>query len=340
MFQQGSFEQQGMLKLGISISTLSKIADLLKDKRSPMWALYQARKLSSERITAAEKIFGKNLLFSLTVDVEHDFGIPESAGSFMTVEKGISNLMKLLDEKNMDATFFVMKTVSDKVPNHLKRMGSRHEVGLHGYAHECWGEPKWWLRHDRPLTTEQKREYLAESLDAVEKATSHTPKSFRAPYLVIDMESLRLLDEFGFEVDSSSPSYYGIPPKPYRPNGLSLLEIPVSADPRPWPELVSIPHFRFDYLNTKLLARRGVGWCTNFAANIVSYQAERGIKPHVVMLTHQWEFLGVKNVPGKSFEYARGENVVLLEGFLAKLSEMFKTRFVTMQELAKRVAPA
>jgi peptidoglycan/xylan/chitin deacetylase (PgdA/CDA1 family) len=305
-----------------------------------MWALYQARKLSSERITATEKSFGKTLLFSLTVDVEHDFGIPESIGSFKTVEKGVTDLMKLLDGKNIDATFFVLKTVCDNFPDHVKRMGSHHEVGLHGYAHECWGEPKWWLKNDHPLTTKQRQNYLAESLDAVEKATSNKPKSFRAPYLVIDLKSLRLLDELGFEVDSSAPSYYGTPPKPYHPNGLTLLEIPVSADPRPWPELVAIPHFRFDYLNTKLLARRGVGWCTNFVANIVSYQEERGIKPHVVMLTHQWEFLGVGSVPNKTFEYAREENMVLLEEFLAKLSEMFKMRFVTMQELAKRVAPA
>lgn len=304
-----------------------------------MWALHQARRLSSERITTAEKSFGKNLLFSLTVDVEHDFGIPERSSSFTTVKEGVSNLVTLFGKQNMNATFFVLKTVCDKAPSHVKRMGSRHEVGLHGYAHECWGESKWWLKQ-RPLSMEQKRRYLTESIDAVEKAASNTPKSFRAPYLVIDVESLRLLDELGFLVDSSAPSYYGIPPKPHHPNGLSLLEIPVSADPRPWPELAPIPHFRFDYLNTKLLARRGTDWCVNFVRNIVSYQIERDIKPHVVMLTHQWEFLGVKKVPSKSFEYARGKNIGLLGEFLTKIREMFKTKFVTMQELAKRVAPA
>jgi peptidoglycan/xylan/chitin deacetylase (PgdA/CDA1 family) len=327
-----------MLKLGISISMLSKIADLLKDRRSPIWAPHQARKLSSERITTAEKSFGKNLLFSLTVDIENDFGIPENP-SFTTLERGVSNLMTFFNKQNIDATFFVMKTVCDKIPNQVKKMGSHHEVGVHGYAHECWGKQKWWLRQ-RPLKIEQKRRYLAESVDVVEKTVSRTPKSFRAPYLVIDMESLGLLDELGFLVDSSAPSYYGISPKPYYPSGLSLLEVPVSADPRPWPELVPIPHFRFDYLNMKLLAMRGADWCANFVRDIVSYQTERGIKPHVVMLAHQWEFFGVKNVPGKSFEYAKGKNIDLLEEFITKIREMFKTRFVAMQELAKQVAPA
>lgn len=320
------------------ISRLSKITDLLKDRRGPIWALYQARRLSSEKITAAEKSFGKNLLFSLTVDVEHDFGIPEKSDNFTTVEIGVSNLMKLFDEQNVDATFFVLKTVCDKVPSCVMEIGSSHEVGLHGYAHECWGKQKWWLKQ-HPLKIEQKRRYLIESVDAIEKTASSMPKSFRAPYLVIDTESLTLLDEFGFTVDSSAPSYYGTPPVPYYPNGLSLLEIPVSANPYPWPELMPIPHFRFDYLNTKLLVRRGVDWCTNFVANIVSYQAKRGITPHVVMLTHQWEFLTVKNVPDKTFEYAKGKNIDLLREFLVKISEVFKTRFVTMQELAKRVTP-
>ncbi|MFB0500169.1 MAG: hypothetical protein ACETWO_02685, partial [Candidatus Hadarchaeaceae archaeon] len=139
---------------------------------------------------------------------------------------------------------------------------------------------------------------------------------------------------------SSAPSYYGVPPKPYHPDGLSLLEVPVSADPRPWPELLPFPHFRFDYLNTKLLVRRGADWCANFVGDIVSYQIERGVKPHVVMLTHQWEFLEIKNIPDKSFEYAKGDNIGLLKEFLTKICQMFKTRFVTMQELAKRVAPA
>lgn len=325
-----------MLKLGISISKLSKIADLIRDRRGPMWALHQARKFSSEEITAPEENF-KNLLFSLTIDVESDFGIAENPG-FTTLERGVSNLMTFFDRQNIDATFFVMKTVCDKIPNQVKKMASRHEVGVHGYAHECWGKPKWWLKQ-RPLKIEQKRRYLIESVDVLEKSISREPKSFRAPYLVIDMESLRLLDELGFVADSSAPSYYGIPPKPYHPNGLSLLEVPVSADPRPWPELAPIPHFRFDYLNTKLLVKRGADWCANFVANIVSYQIERGINPHVVMLTHQWEFLGANNFPSKSFRYVSSENLALLEDFLKKLGKMFKMKFLTMQELAKRVQP-
>jgi peptidoglycan/xylan/chitin deacetylase (PgdA/CDA1 family) len=315
---------------------LSKIMDLLKDRRGPFWAFHQAKKLKSERISFKRGL-GENLLFSLTVDVEHDFGVPQRLGSFTSVGNGLSNLMKFFENQNVTATFFVQKTVCTKFPKYLKKMSSTHEVGLHGYAHECWGKQKWWLKDNRLPTMKEKRRYLSESIDAVKRATFNTPKSFRAPYLVIDMDSLRLLDEFGFEVDSSAPPYYGIPPKPYHPDDLSLLEIPVSADPRPKPDLLPIPHFRFDYLNTKLLAVRGVDWCANFVRNVLSYQIERDIKPHIVMLTHQWEFAGFRKVPNKSFDYAMVNNEKLLHEFFSVLRRDFKVKFLPMNKLAKVV---
>ena len=321
---------------GISISVLFKIVDLVKDRRNPLWAPYQACRLNSEKISAQVGVDGE-LLFSLTVDVEHDFGISERSGSFKSFDEGTANLMRLFNQLGVSATFFVLKTVCDKFPKRVKEMDSRHEVGLHGYVHECWGKPKWWLKA-QVLTSEQKRSYLAESIEALKEATSKAPKSFRAPYLVIDSESLKLLDEFKFEIDSSAPSYYGTPPKPYHPDGLSLLEIPISADPRPRPELAPLPHFRFDYLNTKLLTKRGVDWCINFVRNIASYQIERGIKPHVVMLTHQWEFTKIRKVPNKSFEYTTMDNEKLLHQFFSRLQKRFKVKFLPIKKLARVVA--
>lgn len=280
----------------------------------------------------------EKLLFSVTVDVEPDFGIPGPAGQFSHLVRGTANLIGLFGQIGIKTTFFVTKIISDRFPEEVRKIGLSQEVGVHGYEHECWGRPKWWLGGVRVLKLEEKRNLLARSVESLEDLVSRAPRSFRAPYLVADSETLKLLDEFGFEVDSSAPTYLGVPPEPYHPDGLSLVEIPVSADPRPRPEIFPIPHFRFDSLNMKLLAQRGVDWCVNFVKDIISYQLGRDINPHIVMLTHQWEFAGAQEVPDKSFEYAMGDNLALLRDFLSAVRNEFKVKFVTMEELAKVVA--
>jgi peptidoglycan/xylan/chitin deacetylase (PgdA/CDA1 family) len=280
---------------------------------------------------------GEDLLFSLTVDVEPNFGAPKPS-SFAHIDRGVSNLLRMLDRMKINATFFVTKSVGERFPKIVKQIGRQHEIGLHGYAHECWGKPKWWLRGTNVLTSEQKQAYLDESIDFIKSLVKEMPRSFRAPYLVIDGETFKLLEESGFEVDSSAPSYYGVPPKPYHPNDLSLLEIPVSADPRPCLELKPLPHFRFDYLNTKLLGTQGVSRCANFVRDIVAYQLSRGITPHAVMLAHQWEFARLRKIPSKSFDYALMNHEQLLRKFFFVLRKRFKVKFFSIRKLAKVVA--
>ncbi len=309
------------------------ILDLMKDRRNLLW-LFKMKPVPSTQISPDEP--NEELLFSFTVDVESDFGLNRST-DFQSLHKGLSNLLKMLNTIRAPATFFILSKLCEQFPECFCKIKRHHEIGLHGYAHECWGDPQWWLPDVHVLSPERKEELLQRSIRIIKKKLGVRARSFRAPYLVANLETLALLDEFGFKVDSSAPAYYGVPPCPSFVGNDSLVEIPVSANPRPRIAFLPLPHLHFDFLNTKLLVQRGVGWSIEFVNFIVNYQISRGVKPHLVMLTHEWEFAGIP-LPSKPLAYAAKNNAQLLSRFILNLKEKYKIKFVTMQKLRKLIS--
>lgn len=314
---------------------LLKFTDLLRDPRNPLRIPYYILKRKPEPEIKLDP--DMKLRVSLTVDVEHDFGIPSTLGKLSTVEKGMTNLLKLFEKNSIEGTFFVSSPIVEEFSDLVKKAFRRHEIGVHGYNHECWSEPKWWLGDDRIIDRRQKEILLGKMIKLVKEITSDPPKSFRAPYMAANVETLSLLDKWGFEVDSSAPSYYGVFPKPFSPEGLSLKEVPVSANPRPEIHLSPFPHVYFNWLNTKLLSSLGPSACVDFVEEILGYQLEEGVDPHFVMLLHQWEFADLDDTPTRSSRYATENNSEILEKFLGELKDKFNVTFVSIRELANLV---
>lgn len=316
----------GKLKRG-----LLKFSDLIRDPRNPFRLIDQW--VNSPKKPEVELDPDMEVEVSLTVDVEHDFGIPSTLGRLSTVEEGVRNLTEAFDKKGIEGTFFVSNPVVDNFPDLVGKISEEHEIGVHGYEHECWSEPKWWISEDRILDREGKVKRAKEMREKVEEITEETPKSFRAPYMAADGETLEVLDEVGFYYDSSAPSYYGVFPRFSRPDELSILEIPITADPQPQYEFLPFPHAKFNWLNTKLLTLLGAREMVELVTKVLKYQKQRGVKPHVVMLMHQWEFDDPSKAPEERFGYSTEDNRELIEKFVENLRERFDVEFLPMEEL-------
>ncbi len=308
-----------------------KFSDLIQDPRNPIRAIEQFLRSPSEPEAVLEP--DCRVKVSLTVDIEHDYGLKSTLGELSTVEKGMNNLMNIYDDTDISGTFVVSNPIVENFQQLVEEVSEKHEVGVHGYNHECWSSPKWWISDSRILTREEKMERANEMRESIEEITSEAPKSFRAPYMAIDMEALTVLEDLGFEYDSSDPSYYGVFPKYYHPDELSIQEIPISADPRPHFKILPIPHAEFNWLNTKLISKLGIEKTADLVAKILRYQKIERVEPHIVLLMHQWEFVDSTNIPGERFEYASFENRNVLEEFVDELRKGFGPEFLPMEKL-------
>jgi polysaccharide deacetylase family protein (PEP-CTERM system associated) len=179
---------------------------------------------------------------ALTVDVEDYFHVSAFSDSIsrsdwhnhtLRVERNTHQLLDLFDEYDVNATFFVLGWVAERVNALVREIASRgHEVACHGYSHQLVYEQ----------TQEVFREETLRSKALLEEIIQSPVRGYRAASYSITKHSLWALDiliEAGFEYDSSifpvHHDRYGIPDTPefpYQlttPGGRSLVEFPLST---------------------------------------------------------------------------------------------------------------
>ena len=113
------------------------------------------------------------------------------------VERNTEKALDLLDEHGVTATFFVLGSIADEMPELVRGIADRgHEVASKGFFHHT-------IRH---FSREEFREDLARSKAAIEKASGHPVKGFRIGHRWFGPEDLWALDvlaEEGLAYDSS-----------------------------------------------------------------------------------------------------------------------------------------
>src|SRR5256714_12644428 len=93
------------------------------------------------------------------------------AGEHFSVVEVLRRLVELLDRRGVSATFFVEGLNAEIYPSALEDLAGRgHEVGLHAWRHEEWGE----------LPEERERQLLERGTDAL-RSLSIEPAGFRPP---------------------------------------------------------------------------------------------------------------------------------------------------------------
>lgn len=100
-------------------------------------------------------------------------------------------LIETLKAAKVTATFFMLGSQVDLNPGIAKMVADAgFEIGNHSYSH----------RDMRKLTTDQIREELQKTQDAIEKATGRRPKIFRPPYGNLNSKVTDLCAEMGLEI--------------------------------------------------------------------------------------------------------------------------------------------
>jgi len=142
----------------------------------------------------------------LTIDVEDYFQVENFKGVIdfsdwegyeLRVVKNTEKILKILAEKNVKATFFVLGWVAEKAPGLVKKIYKEgHEVACHGYAHQLIYRQ----------TPQEFRADLRRAKSILEGIIQESVLGYRAPTYSITKESiwaLEILAEEGFKYDSS-----------------------------------------------------------------------------------------------------------------------------------------
>lgn len=107
---------------------------------------------------------------------------------------GVPNILELLRDYGLKATFFVPGWTAEKYESRLHAMlRDSHEIGHHGYLHE-------WIDPDFP---EQEREALEKGLAALKTTVGVRPSGYRSPAGETSENLYALLAEHKFLYDSS-----------------------------------------------------------------------------------------------------------------------------------------
>jgi polysaccharide deacetylase family protein (PEP-CTERM system associated) len=208
-----------------------------------------------------------DVVSAFSVDVEDYFHVeafrhvvePADWGSMeQRVEPNTRRLLGLLNEFDVEATFFVLGWVAEREPELVKDiLEAGHEVGIHGYDH-------------RPITTMTPsgfREDIRRAKGIVEDITGQPVLGYRAPTYSVVKDTLWALDvmlEEGLRYDSSIfpivHDRYGIPDAQRYPwveerGDDRLSEFPISTI-RLWGR--NLPFVGGGYL--RLLPMRYVRW--------------------------------------------------------------------------------
>lgn len=175
----------------------------------------------------------------LTIDVEDYFQVAAfseivSRRTWETLELRVqastAEILQLLDQHGVKATFFVVGWIAEKHPEVVRAiMAGNHDIGCHSY----------WHRNIYDLTPDEFREDTLKAKRALERICSREIKAYRAPSYSItrrSMWALDILEELGFTRDSSIfpilHDRYGIPDYPrfrHRLPNRRLEEFPIST---------------------------------------------------------------------------------------------------------------
>lgn len=179
------------------------------------------------------------MLNALTIDVEEWFcphflrhSIPFKSWDHqeMRVSQNVHQILRLLKQYNVEATFFVLGWVAERVPELIKEIEAEgHEIASHGYSHGLLTE----------MSQDDFKKDIEKFFDIVQPLVEQKICGYRAPAFSITKNTLwalNILKDFGLEYDSSvypmgiHPDY-GIASAALTPyyHENSLLEIPLSC---------------------------------------------------------------------------------------------------------------
>ena len=158
-------------------------------------------------------------VLAVSVDVEDWYHVPAVTGSSFSEYEDVHEFFEewdeeydyltepthrtldLLDDLGITATFFVVADVVDNYPGLVEEIAERgHEIGCHGLHHECAIDPD---TKEPRFTRDEYKKQIGTAKRKLEAATGQEVVGFRAPNAYVGGWVLDVLEELGFEYDSS-----------------------------------------------------------------------------------------------------------------------------------------
>ncbi|TAK26070.1 MAG: hypothetical protein EPO26_01645 [Chloroflexota bacterium] len=273
---------------------LDRAIDFLTEPRAPTHIVqWYARRM---RFPASAPHTNEPPDLCLTFDVEQDLGSLGTPEYSETCRPFLEWLAERTAADGWRTTLFVQGSIVSTFAARLRELAPAHDIGLHGYYHELWGRPLWFTRQPgTPVPVRHER--LGQGICAFDDAGLARPCLWRSPNLVSDDATDRMIADAGFTLDSSAPSFRGALPL-IRRHG-SVVEIPVSANPRPRiRRRYGVPTWaRYDLLNTPNLLGFSDSELRATIDTILACQDAAGCRRHLVVLAHPWEFADIRH-PG------------------------------------------
>jgi polysaccharide deacetylase family protein (PEP-CTERM system associated) len=141
---------------------------------------------------------------ALSIDVEDWFhvenlrrAIPRESWDELEhrVERNTDRMLELIAEHDIRCTCFILGWVAERNPDLVRRIAAAgHEVASHGYGHQPLPE----------LSPTEFREDVARCKAILEDLTGAAVRGYRAPSFSITEWSIPILQELGFDYDSSA----------------------------------------------------------------------------------------------------------------------------------------
>ncbi len=285
----------------------TRVLDCITDTRFPWWFC----QWKENAACPLDQSITRKIKVALTFDVEQDSG-SLGDGRVEKMLRFLKTISQTLGSKK--ATLFIQSNLIEEYPEYFKQLNNNYEFGLHCWHHdELWGDAVWFVK-DRPLAKKEKIQVLEKSIKIFQKHKLKTPRSFRSPNMVINQESLDVLQEYEFTVDSSFSSFKSWS-LPYKTKHIT--EIPVSSLPVPKVSFrFGLPYADYEVVNMGNLARlRQEVWQQNIR-KVIQFQTT----PLLVFLAHSWDF-----------------DQRLFQQMIHYLESQWDVCYVTMQEMAKDI---
>lgn len=201
-----------------------------------------------------------------------------SRGEF-GAEVGAPRLLKLFEKHDIKTSWFIPGHTADTFTNICKEVvASGHEVGHHGYVHE----------NPTNASLEEETKVMEMGLESLDKI-GVKPRGYRSPYWDFSPNTLKILEKYGFDYDSS---LMGNDLHPYWPRPVevhsdkanvfgkesNVLEIPVSWYLDDFPQM--------EFINGALEGQRPVRDIFDRWKSIFDYAANNEEGACYVLTTH------------------------------------------------------
>jgi peptidoglycan/xylan/chitin deacetylase (PgdA/CDA1 family) len=246
-------------------------------------------------------------LASITVDLEKDWG--GKSNTCFGVREGLPQILQILEENKVYATFFVNGEIIEQNEDCLKQLvENRHEIASHGFHHVEY----------KNLSKKEMMSEIKMSKDKIRKHLNCKPIGFRSPRLTFNPHLFKILSKLRFKYDSSSVDSF----LPFRFNAKSdspyiaehgIIEIPVS----------SFTMFKIPF---------GLLWMNTFGVGEIPK------KPTLIFYMHAFDILSSKPefTIGlvRKIWYRPRDSLSTFKKFLFKAKKEFN--FTTLKEISER----